>query len=146
MNCPLAGRRAHTVTAPAAIDATGKADVSVPLRAWLQSLPAGTEARLRAGGRYRAESPIELDAKRALTINGRGASLVRTVAGDPADPKTRTRSSIDLQGGADIVIKGVNIHGRARPEGTALPRRLRSAARRQRRWCPGSSSSATRGS
>ena len=85
--------------------------MSVPLRAWLQSLPAGTEARLRAGGRYRAESPIRLDAKRALTINGRGASLVRTVAGDPADPKTRTRSSIDLQGGADIVIKGLNITG-----------------------------------
>ena len=57
------------------------------------------------------ETPIRLERKQALTIDGNGARLLRTEPGDPDESKTRTNASLDLYSGFDIVIKNLEIYG-----------------------------------
>jgi hypothetical protein len=109
--CAAAGDRASVVRAPSSIDATGTVDVTAQLAAWLQSLPPDTAAQLRPGGTYRAEAPIVLTDRQALTLDGNGALLLRTVKGDAADPTTRARAQLRLIGGTDVVIRDLRIQG-----------------------------------
>ena len=110
-NCPAEGVRTHTAAVPTSIDGTGATDVTVELEAWLQSLAPDTRAVLAADAVYRAEKPIRLERKQALTIDGNGARLLRTEPGDPDESKTRTNASLDLYSGFDIVIKNLEIYG-----------------------------------
>ena len=88
--CPAEGVRTHTAAVPTSIDGTGATDVTVELEAWLQSLAPDTRAVLAADAMYRAEKPIRLERKQALTIDGNGARLLRTEPGNPDESKTRT--------------------------------------------------------
>jgi hypothetical protein len=105
---PTESKPTHVV--PATIDDTGAADVTAALQAFLDGVPNGAIAALRHGARYRIEGTLVLTNRQNLNLEGNGAELFATSAGD------QSRSQIRVVGGAGLVIHDLDIKG-ANPEG-----------------------------
>ena len=95
------------VEVPASVDATGETDVTDALQAVIDAAPDGALIRLGAGARYRIEAALELQQRRDLLIDGRGATIV-LVEGE----RTRRRhlwlvdsTSIEIR---DLTLVGSN--------------------------------------
>ncbi len=90
---------------PDTVDATGKADVTASLQAYVNSVPDGGTVRLQSGGTYRIEGTLVLNNRRNLTVDGNGARLFATTLG------SQSRSQLNLYGGSGIVIHDLSITG-----------------------------------
>jgi hypothetical protein len=66
---------AGTKIVPASIDATGSADASGPLNAWLRTVPNGSTIAFRARGVYRMNRGLQVHGRQNLTFIGQGATL-----------------------------------------------------------------------
>src|SRR4051794_18242648 len=96
---------AGTVTIPTTIDSTGRTDVSVPMAAFLASVPDGSTIGLAANSVYRMEKTLVISKRHNLTIRGNGATFRAT---SPAD---RTRSNVRVVDSSHIAIVGLKIKG-----------------------------------
>jgi hypothetical protein len=83
-----------TVDVPAAIDPTGKEDVTAELQAVIDAALPGTEIRLRQDARYRVDGTLLIDGRERLIIDGQGATVAASARGDDPDRAMwRIRSS-----------------------------------------------------
>jgi hypothetical protein len=67
---PRPAQAAGELKLPAAIDATGKKDVSAQMSAFFASVPANTRVVFPSRGRFRMEKTLVLDRRFGLTIEG----------------------------------------------------------------------------
>jgi hypothetical protein len=110
------------VRVPASIDATGSRDVSAELQAFLQSVPDGATIEFPDSARYRVESGLVFQQRRALTLMGHGATIFATTDGRAVPPPLgsrrwpRTRRHLLFLWGEGIVIRDLAVKG-AHPAG-----------------------------
>lgn len=116
---PTAGVRASPDAGVAAactrdvnVDATGAADVTAPLQAFVDASPKGSVICFAPGGTYRMEGTLHLEARDDLTFDGRGARLFAT------ERSAKPRILID-RGGSNIWIHDLTIEGWWPEAGTA---------------------------
>ncbi len=95
----------RVISVPPSIDATGAADVSAAMAAFLDTVPDDTVIEFPAGGTYRMESTFWIHHRRGLTFDGNGALVFATTPGD------KGRRQIAVEGGSDIVIKDLRVKG-----------------------------------
>jgi hypothetical protein len=98
------------VNVPAAIDASGRTDVTTALHEFLAHVPNGSTIAFGAGGRYRVEGTLRLTDRHDLTFEGNGATIFATTKGD------RSRAQWYFVRGQrivfhNIVVRGANPHG-----------------------------------
>ncbi|MCU1351752.1 MAG: hypothetical protein JWM05_961 [Acidimicrobiales bacterium] len=98
---------------PASIDRSGATDVTLPLRDFLGSVPDGAVAQLARGATYRVEGTLKLRGRRDLTLDGNGATITAT------GPQSVPRSHIWLEGGTNLAVRNLTIHGANPAGGTA---------------------------
>jgi hypothetical protein len=118
--------RAATVEVPAAIDATGRQDVTADLNAFFAGLGPETTVTFPAGARYRIEGVLIVLNRRGLTIDGNGATFFATTDGSGVAPPRRgfrgawprRREQWDIRGGGDITLRNLTVRG-ANPHGGA---------------------------
>lgn len=104
----LPPHRSNDVTIPTVIDPTGRADATVALNAFLDSLPPDTTVHPPfPGARYRCEGQPILRNKSALTLTG-DATFFSTVTA-PVTPKWLRRLQIELCD--DIYIENTKFFG-----------------------------------
>ena len=83
---PTAAGASGTYQAPSTIDATGRLDVTVPLVAFIRSVPDGSTVTFPHGARYRIESTVAIESRKNLVIDGAGAEFFATTDGSTATP------------------------------------------------------------
>jgi Right handed beta helix region len=101
---------ARDVHTPSVIDATGGTDVTADLQALMDRTPDGGVVELERDGDYRVEGTLVLVERHDLRIEGNGARIFATSTAD------RTRSHLKIDGGSDLVVHDLEIHG-ANPHG-----------------------------
>jgi parallel beta-helix repeat protein len=106
--------RAATVAVPSSIDATGGADVTDALNAFIAKTPDGSTIAFPTGARYRVEGTLELVDRHNLIFDGHGARIVATSEG------TRTRANWRIKGGGAITMQDLTIQGPNAQGGTSL--------------------------
>ncbi len=115
------------VPVPTSIDATGRADVTEPLNAFLQRLPAGAVVSFPAGARYRVEGTVTLNRARDVTIDGHGATFFATTDGSGVAPGRggggrlhwpRLRAHWRIRAGSGVTLRDMDVQG-ANPKGGA---------------------------
>ena len=109
---------------PLSIDDTGTADVTVPLNAYLSSVPDDTIINFPANGRYRIEGTLVVSGKSSITINGNGATFFATTNGlapppppgcqgtGPCNPN-RGRMQWDFESDVNLLVHDTNVIGSA---------------------------------
>ena len=104
-----------TVAVPATIDATGKADASVALNAFIAKVADGSTITFKAGSVYRLDHGLQLDDRHDLVFEGNGATLKANGSGG------RVMDSPFSLNGNDraITIRGFTIVGNNPDAGTA---------------------------
>ena len=85
---PPAG--AATVDVPAAIDPTGREDVTTELNTLFAGLAPGTTLSFPAGARYRVEGVLLVLNRRDVTIDGNGATGAKAPPHCASTGETRT--------------------------------------------------------
>jgi polygalacturonase len=100
----------HVVTVPPSIDATGAADVTNALQTFLSNTPDGSTIVFPAGAKYRVEGTLHLMRRNNLVLEGTGAKVFATTAGD------RNRSQFLVRDGTNIKVHGLEVQG-AHPDG-----------------------------
>jgi hypothetical protein len=125
---PGVGAAAVAVPVPPTIDGTGRADVTEPLNAFLQRLPAGAVVTFGDHARYRIEGTVVLNRARDVTIDGNGATFFATTDGSGAAPARgggrqhwpRLRASWRIRAGTGVTLRDMDVQG-ANPRGGATP-------------------------
>ena len=108
---PAVGPTAASVfTVPAAIDSTGRTDVSAAMAAFLRTVPNGAFVELRPHARYRMERTLSIAGRHHLTLDGNGAMFFATTPGDARRTSVRISSSAHIAI-RDLVVRGANPHG-----------------------------------
>jgi hypothetical protein len=113
---PAAAASPATVQVPASIDATGLADASAPLIAFLDSVPDGSTIEFPAGGIYRMDAGLKFLDRHDLTFEGNGATLRSN--GDVHETSSLFALWSDDTG---IVIHDFNLVGNSPSPGVYLP-------------------------
>ena len=113
---PAAAASPATVQVPASIDATGLADASAPLIAFLDSVPDGSTIEFPAGGIYRMDAGLKFLDRHDLTFEGNGATLRSN--GDVHEASSLFALWSDDTG---IVIHDFNLVGNSPSPGVYLP-------------------------
>jgi hypothetical protein len=122
---------ANTAIVPPSIDATGKADVTIPLNALLAAAPNGTTVVFPANATYRIEGTLAVLNKKNFTINGNGSTFFATTDGlhprlrscdqHPGWPSCReplrNRAQWLLLGDQNLTVRDVNVIGSDRHSG-----------------------------
>jgi hypothetical protein len=111
--------KSRSVSVPATIDATGKADVTVALNAFVASVRDSSTIVFPQGARYRVEGTLYFENRRALTLEGNGATVFAATDGSKAAPPTkslaaywpRTRIHVLFAGGENIVVRNLAVQG-----------------------------------
>ncbi len=113
---PAAAASPAVVQVPASIDATGLADASAPLVAFLDSVPDGSTIEFPAGGIYRMDAGLKFLDRHDLTFEGNGATLRSN--GDVHEASSLFALWSDNTG---IVIHDFNLVGNSPSPGVYLP-------------------------
>jgi Right handed beta helix region len=101
----VAAPTAAGVRAVAAIDTTGRADVTTELQALIDRTPDGGVVRLEPGATYRVEGTLALAERHSLRIEGSGARIVATTTA------VRLRRHLQITGGSNLVVSDLEIQG-----------------------------------
>lgn len=106
----LSGERsvsASSVVAPASVDATGTADVTEQLKAFIASVPDGSTIAFPARARYRIDGSLIIEGRKNLTFEGNGAEFFATTEADRNRRHWWIRNSdgITIR---DVVVRGAN--------------------------------------
>ena len=101
------------VALPSSIDATGARDVAPELNAFFRDLPDGATVEFPANGTFRIETPVTLQDKVGVTVDGNGSRTITTTRGD------RTRQHWRLVRGSGIVIRDLTVKGANPNAGTS---------------------------
>jgi hypothetical protein len=98
---------ASTVVVPDSVDATGSADVTEQLKAFIASVPDGSTISFPAGARYRIDASLIVEGRKNLTFEGNGAEFFATTEGDRERRHWWIRNSdgITIR---DVVVRGAN--------------------------------------
>jgi len=104
------------IAVPASIDSTGAADASSALNAWVNTVPDGSTIVFRAGGYYRMDRSLAINARHNLTFEGNGATLKSN--GDFHEYS----SVFQVFGCTGIVIRNINLVGNSPTPGVYIPR------------------------
>ncbi len=102
--------RAHKLSVPDSVDATGTFDMTAKLQRFLASVPDDSVVEFPAGARYQVNGTLTLKNPQHLTIEGNRAVIVATSRGDAA------RSQWRIENGADVIFRDLVVHG-ANPHG-----------------------------
>lgn len=92
---------------PTSVDATGRADVTSALQAFIDSVPNGACIAFPRRGSYRAEGTISLTDRNNLTLFGNSSTIFATTHG-PAWPEPG-RQQLVIVGGSHITVKALRI-------------------------------------
>ena len=107
---PPPSARSASWSSPQSIDATGRADDTKALQAFLNRVPNGRVIQFRRGGRYRVDGTLFLRNRHDLTIDGDGATVFATTRGG------RNRAQWWIKDGSQIVFRNLSVQG-ANPHG-----------------------------
>lgn len=115
---PLSTPIADGVAVPPTVDATGGADAAAPLQRWLAGVPDGSTVVFPAGGTFRLDRGLVVSARKGITFEGNGATLV----GNGPASCGRDCSLFYLRGGSrGIVIRGFTLLGNSPTPGAFDP-------------------------
>jgi hypothetical protein len=98
------------IAVPASIDATGAANVSDALNAFLASVPDGSTVVFKAGGVYRVQPGLRLYSRKNLVLEGNGATI-QNVGWE--------RSALAFLDGDRITVRNLTLLGDNPDAGTA---------------------------
>jgi hypothetical protein len=98
------------VVVPRSIDATGRADDTKALQAFINKVPNGSTVEFARGGRYRIDGTLFLRNRRNLTFDGRGALVFAKARGGP------DRAQWWIKSGSQIAFRNLSVRG-ANPHG-----------------------------
>ena len=99
------GTEIPTVRVPGSIDASGRTDVTGQLQRFIDAVPNGTIISFPGDAKYRMSGTLRLVSRRAITLDGNGATLLA------APSPLRERAQLELDESFDIVVQGFTIVG-----------------------------------
>lgn len=117
---PASVGAATVYQAPASIDATGVADVSADLAAFVQQVPDGSTITFPPNAHYRIESGFVISGRNDLVIDGNGAEFFATTDGSGATPMgptgvtwlwPRHRDQILVYKSTNVTLRNLAVRG-----------------------------------
>jgi hypothetical protein len=102
------------IVTPWAVPHDGGKDATLLLQAVIDTVPDGRCLRLRAGGTYRADTPLKIFGRTDLTLDGNGAVIKRDRRGHVAPGEKSKRPHILITAGTGVTIENLTIDGASR--------------------------------